>query len=115
VVFEFRIPADSISDSVFLGARHLNWMDKITSHVIQMNSTSRSLNSRVLDARASDSEVLDSMVSEASDMWVSEASDSRVSEVLTSSPWSRIRDLVSEARDLRLSWTLTFLGFDLGR
>ena len=38
MAFEFRIPVDSLSDSVFLDARHLNFMDKIISHVIQMNS-----------------------------------------------------------------------------
>jgi hypothetical protein len=37
MAFEFRIPADSASDSVFPGARHLNLMDKIISHIIQMN------------------------------------------------------------------------------
>jgi hypothetical protein len=41
MAFEFQIPADSVSDSVFLGARHLNLMDKIISHVIQMNSNPR--------------------------------------------------------------------------
>ena len=89
--------------SVFPGARHLNLMDKIRLHVIQMNLNSWSLNSRVSDSRASDSEV-------------SEASDS---EVLNSSPWSWIlpswiRDLGLEVRGLRYFWTLTFLGFDLG-
>jgi hypothetical protein len=73
LAFEFRFPADRVSDSVFSGARHLNWMDKIASHVIQMDSNSQSLNSRVSDTRisdtrASDSEVSDSMVLEASDM-----------------------------------------------
>jgi hypothetical protein len=43
-------------------------MDKITSHVIQMDSYSRFLNSRVSDARASDPKDSDSMVLEASDM-----------------------------------------------
>jgi hypothetical protein len=38
MAFEFRILADSISDSVFLGARRLNLMDKIISHIIQKNS-----------------------------------------------------------------------------
>jgi hypothetical protein len=42
---------------VFPGDRHLNRMDKFTSHVIQMDSNSRSLNFRVSDARALDSEV----------------------------------------------------------
>jgi hypothetical protein len=45
-------------------------MDKITSHVIQINSNPLSLNSRVSDARASDLEVSDSKVSKASDTWV---------------------------------------------
>ena len=76
MAFEFRIPTDSVFDSVFPGARHLNWMDKIISHIIQTNSNPRFLNSRVSDIRASNSKV-----SEASDTWVSEASDSRVSEI----------------------------------
>jgi hypothetical protein len=38
MAFEFRIPADSISDSVFPGTCHLNLMDKIISHIIQNNS-----------------------------------------------------------------------------
>jgi hypothetical protein len=38
MAFEFRIPADSVFDSVFPGARHLNLMDKIISHIIQKNS-----------------------------------------------------------------------------
>jgi hypothetical protein len=67
LAFEFRFPANRVSDSVFPGDRHLNRMDKFTSHVIQMDSNSRSLNSRVSDARALDSEVSDSIVSEASD------------------------------------------------
>jgi hypothetical protein len=67
LAFEFRFPADRVSDSVLLVVRHLNWMDKITSPVIQMDSNSRSLNSRVSDTRASDSEVSNSMVSEALD------------------------------------------------
>jgi hypothetical protein len=37
LAFEFRFPADRVSDSVFPDDRHLNWMDKITSHVIQMD------------------------------------------------------------------------------
>jgi hypothetical protein len=53
---------------MFSGAQHLNWMDKIASHVIQMDSNSQSLNSTVSDTRASDSKVSDSMVSKASDM-----------------------------------------------
>jgi hypothetical protein len=111
MAFEFRILVDNVYDLVIPGARHLNLMDKIISHIIQKNLNPRSLNSRVSDVRASDSEVLDSKVSEASDSWVSEASDSRVSEVSNSSPWSRIRDMVSEARGLRPEM---FLGFDLG-
>jgi hypothetical protein len=50
-------------------------MDKITLHSIQMNSSLRSLHSRVSDVRASDSEVSNSTVSEASDTWVSKVSD----------------------------------------
>jgi hypothetical protein len=38
MAFEFRILVDNVSDSVIPGARHLNLMDKITSHIIQMNS-----------------------------------------------------------------------------
>jgi hypothetical protein len=38
MAFVFRIPTDNVSDSVFPGARHLNLMDKIISHIIQMNS-----------------------------------------------------------------------------
>ena len=60
--------------SMFPRARHLNLMDKIRSHVIQMNSNSWSLNSRVLDVGTLNSE----------------ASDSRVSD---SSPSSQIQDL----------------------
>jgi hypothetical protein len=37
MAFEFRIPTDSVSDSVFPSARHLNLMDKIISHRIQKN------------------------------------------------------------------------------
>jgi hypothetical protein len=68
LAFEFRFPADRVSDSMFSGAQHLNWIDKIASHVIQMDSNSQSLNSTVSDTRASDSKVSDSMVSKASDM-----------------------------------------------
>ena len=77
------------------------------------------LNSRVSDIRASDSKSSDSKVSETLDTWVSEASDSRTLEVsnralgigsfrLGSEAWSL------EARGLRASQALTFLGFDLG-
>jgi hypothetical protein len=52
---------------VFPDARHLNWMDNITSHVIQIDSNFRSLTSKVSDTRASDLDVSDSMVLEASD------------------------------------------------
>jgi hypothetical protein len=38
MAFVFRIPTDNVSDSVFSSARHLNLMDKIRSHIIQMNS-----------------------------------------------------------------------------
>jgi hypothetical protein len=38
MAFEFRILVDRISDSVFPGVRPSNWMDKIASHVIQMDS-----------------------------------------------------------------------------
>jgi hypothetical protein len=38
MAFVFRIPADNISVSMFPGARHLNLMDKIRLHIIQMNS-----------------------------------------------------------------------------
>jgi hypothetical protein len=38
MAFVFRIPTDSVFDSVFPNARHLNLMDKIRSYVIQMNS-----------------------------------------------------------------------------
>jgi hypothetical protein len=54
-----------VYDSVFSGVRHLNWMDKITSQVIQMDSNFRSLNSRVSDVRVSNSRALDVRVSEA--------------------------------------------------
>jgi hypothetical protein len=87
---------------VFPGAQHLNWMDKITSHVIQMDSNSRSLNSRVSDARASDSEVSDSMFSEVLDIGLGHLES---------------RSFVLEARGLR--WGLcglrpeTFSGFDM--
>jgi hypothetical protein len=37
MAFVFRILADNVSDSVFSGTRHLNLMDKIISHIIQMN------------------------------------------------------------------------------
>ena len=53
MAFEFQIPADSVSDSVFLGTRHLNWIDKITSHIIQMNLNPQSLNFRVSDSKVS--------------------------------------------------------------
>ena len=93
-------------------------MDKITSHVIQMDSNFRSLNSRISDARASDSKSLDSKVSEASDTWVSEASDSRASEVSNRALGLGSFLLESEKRleglGLRHSRALTFLGFDLG-
>ena len=60
-------------------------MDKIASHIIQMNLNPQSLNSRVSDSEASNLKV-----SEASDTWVSEALDSRVSKasnrVLVSDP-----------------------------
>jgi hypothetical protein len=36
--FEFRISIDNVSDSVIPGARHLNFMDKIILHIIQMNA-----------------------------------------------------------------------------
>ena len=81
MAFEFWIPVDSVFDSVFPSIRHLNWMDKITSHIIQMNLNPQSLNSRISDVRASNSKSSDSKVSEASDTWVSEASDSRASKV----------------------------------
>jgi hypothetical protein len=81
-------------------------MDKITSHVIQMDPNPRPLNSRDSNTRASDSEVSDLKVLEALDAWVSEVSNP--------SPWSRIRDVVSKAQGLRRSWALTYLGFDLG-
>jgi hypothetical protein len=51
MTFEFRIPTDSISNSVFPSIRHLNLTDKIISHVIQMNSNLRSLNYSSLDLR----------------------------------------------------------------
>ena len=73
MAFEFRIHVDSVFDSVFLGAQHLNFMDKIISHVIQMNSNPRSLNSRFADVKGSDLEASDLKVSEASNKWVSEA------------------------------------------
>ena len=101
MVFLFRIPADNVSDSVFLSTHHLNLMDKIISYIIQMNSNLLSLNFRVSNIRASNSEVSDS-----------EVSDSKISN-LDSSPWSQIRDLVSEAQGLGCSWALTFLGLDL--
>ena len=56
MAFEFRIPVDNVSDSVFLGIRHLNWMDKIISHIIQMDLNPQSINFKVSDIRASDSE-----------------------------------------------------------
>jgi hypothetical protein len=37
MVFVFRIPANNISDSVIPDVYHLNFMDKIRSHVVQMN------------------------------------------------------------------------------
>ena len=91
----------------------MNWMDKIISHIIQMNSNPQSLNSRVSDIRASDSKI-----SEASNTWVSEASDSRVSEVSTRvlglrsfclgfKTWSqRLGD--QDVLGLLLSWALTW-------
>ena len=83
---------------MFPRARHLNLMDKIRSHIIQMNSNPRSLSSRVSDARTSNSGV----------------SDSEVLEALDSG--SQIRVLrVSDPRPvLRGSGPETFLGFDLG-
>jgi hypothetical protein len=38
MAFEFRILVDRISNLVFPGDRLLIWMDKIASHVIQMDS-----------------------------------------------------------------------------
>jgi hypothetical protein len=38
MAFVFRILADNVSDSVIPGACHLNFIDKIRLHVIQMNS-----------------------------------------------------------------------------
>jgi hypothetical protein len=67
-----------VSDSMFSDALHLNLMDKIISHIIQMNSNPLSLNSRVSDTRASNSKVSNLEVLEASD---SEVSNSEVSEV----------------------------------
>ena len=79
MAFEFRIPVDSVSDSKFPDIRHLNLVDKITSHLTQMNLNPQSLNSKVLDIRASNSKALGSKVSNT---WVSEALNSRASEVL---------------------------------
>ena len=38
MVFVFQIPIDDVFDSVIPGACHLNFIDKIKLHVIQMNS-----------------------------------------------------------------------------
>ena len=75
MAFELQIHVDSVFDSVFQGIQHLNWMDKITSHIIQMDLNPQSLNSKVSDIRVSDSEV-----SEASNTWVLKVSYSRASE-----------------------------------
>ena len=75
----------------------LNWMDKITSFIVQKNLNPQSLNSKVLDTRASDLEASDSKVLEGLDTWVSEASDSSVSEVL-----NRVLSLGSGTRSRRL-------------
>jgi hypothetical protein len=53
---------------VFSGARYLNGMDKIASHVIHMYSNFRSLNSRVSDAKVLNSRASDVGVSEVSNM-----------------------------------------------
>jgi hypothetical protein len=93
MAFEFQIPIDKVSDSVFPGARHLNLIDKITSHVIQVDSNIWSPNSKVSDTRASASEVSNLKVSEASDTWVSEVSDMSLGGLesfhLGSKTWSR--------------------------
>jgi hypothetical protein len=86
-------------------------MDKITSHVIQINIDPQSLNSRVSDTRALDLEASDSKVSEASNMslrgleFKSLVSDPSVSD---SRPGLG-------GQGLRRSRVLTFLGFDLSR
>jgi hypothetical protein len=38
MAFEFQIPVDNVSDFVIPSARHLNFIDNISLHVIQMNS-----------------------------------------------------------------------------
>jgi hypothetical protein len=119
MAFEFRIPADRVSDSMFPGARHLNRMDKITLHVIQMDSNPQSLNFRVLDTRASNLEVSYSKVSKASDTWVSEVLDMSLggpkSVSLVSDPSVLDPRPGLGGRGLRRSWALTFLGLDLGQ
>jgi hypothetical protein len=92
---------------VFPGAQHLNWMDKVTLHVIQMDSNFRSLSSRVSSVRVSNVRfsnlrALYIGVLEVSDTWVSEDSDS--------SPYSRnsLGDQRSETfSGFRLAWALT--------
>jgi hypothetical protein len=108
MAFVFQIPVDYVSDYVFPGARHLNLIDKIRSHAIQMNSNPLSLNSRVSDARALNSEVSNSKVLEASDP-----------EVSNSSPWprilpSQIRGLILEAQGPEVFLGFGFLGFRFG-
>ena len=39
MAFEFRILIDNVSDSVFPGIRHLNWMDKIAHHSNEFESS----------------------------------------------------------------------------
>ena len=38
MAFVFRIPVDNVFGSMIPGDRHLNFIDKIKTHVIQMNS-----------------------------------------------------------------------------
>jgi hypothetical protein len=93
-------------------------MDKITSHVIQMDSNPQSLNFRVSDTRASNSEVSDSKVSKALDTWVSELSDMSLggpeSESMVSDPSVSDPRPGLGGRGLRCYRALTFLGLDLG-
>jgi hypothetical protein len=99
---------------VFPGAQHLNWMDKVTLHVIQMDSNFRSLSSQVSGVRVSNvwcsnSRALDIGVSEVLDTWVSEDSDL--------SPYSRnsLGDRRSEMfSGFRLAWALTWASKLLG-
>jgi hypothetical protein len=65
--------------------------------------------------RASNLEVSDSKVLEASDLEVSAVTDTKVLEVSNLSPWSqilssRIRDLILKTRGLRYSCALTWAG-----